>query len=134
MNVSAIGVGNMGSALADGLLAANHSVTVWNRSAKKCTAAVAADAVRASDLVIFCLSDSEAVSALLSNRATAEGLPGRTVLQLSPSTPEQSTALSHWARKTEQAIFWVCRPTCVLVAVGSFTRAMRGPSQAVARF
>lgn len=80
MNVSVIGMGNMGSALADALLAANHSVTVWNRSAKKCAAAVAAGAVRASDLIIFCLSDSEAVSALLSSRATAEGLLGRTVL------------------------------------------------------
>lgn len=108
MKVAVIGMGNMGCALADALLAANYSVTVWNRSAQKCAAALAAgavhaskvdEAVRASDLIIFCLSDSEAVSALLSNRATAEGLLGRTVLQLSQSTPEQSIALSQWARK-----------------------------------
>lgn len=47
MNVAVIGMGNMGSALADALLMAKHRVTVWNRSAKKCDAAVAVGAVLA---------------------------------------------------------------------------------------
>ncbi len=34
--VSVIGLGNMGSALAEALINAGHEVTVWNRTPGKC--------------------------------------------------------------------------------------------------
>ena len=37
-DVSVIGIGNMGSALAEALIANGHRVTVWNRTAAKCEA------------------------------------------------------------------------------------------------
>ena len=40
--VCVIGLGNMGSALAEALLAKDHSVTVWNRTASKCDPLTAA--------------------------------------------------------------------------------------------
>ena len=68
--ISYLGLGTMGSGMASNLLKAGYKLTVWNRSAEKCEpfarkgARVAdspADAVRDVDLVIYCLSNEEAV-------------------------------------------------------------------------
>ena len=40
--VCVIGLGNMGSALAEALLTSGHSVTVWNRTTSKCDGLAAA--------------------------------------------------------------------------------------------
>ena len=68
--ISYLGLGTMGSGMASNLLKAGHKLTVWNRSAEKCepfarkgarVAESPADAVRDVDLVIYCLSNEEAV-------------------------------------------------------------------------
>ena len=68
--ISYLGLGTMGNGMASNLLKAGYKLTVWNRSAEKCEpfarkgARVAegpADAVRDVDLVIYCLSNEEAV-------------------------------------------------------------------------
>jgi 3-hydroxyisobutyrate dehydrogenase-like beta-hydroxyacid dehydrogenase len=68
--ISYLGLGTMGSGMASNLLKAGYQLTVWNRSAEKCKpfarkgARVAdspADAVRDVDLVIYMLSNDEAV-------------------------------------------------------------------------
>lgn len=65
--VSFLGLGVMGFPMAGHLVAAGHSVTVWNRTASKITdwtarysgsaASSAAEAAANSDFVVFCLGD-----------------------------------------------------------------------------
>src|SRR5438309_731556 len=68
--ISYLGLGMMGSGMASNLLEAGYKLTVWNRSAEKCEpfarqgARIAdnpADAVRDVDLVMYSLSNGQAV-------------------------------------------------------------------------
>jgi 3-hydroxyisobutyrate dehydrogenase-like beta-hydroxyacid dehydrogenase len=68
--ISYLGLGTMGAGMASNLLKAGYQLTVWNRSAAKCkpfarkgarVAKTPTDAVRDTDLVMYSLSDDEAV-------------------------------------------------------------------------
>src|SRR4029077_5502564 len=68
--ISYLGLGTMGSGMVSNLLKAGYKLTVWNRSAKKCApfgkkgariADTPADAVRDAELVMYCLSNDQAV-------------------------------------------------------------------------
>ena len=68
--ISYLGLGTMGSGMASNLLKAGYKLTVWNRSGEKCepfarkgarVADTPADAVRDVDLVMYCLSNEQAV-------------------------------------------------------------------------
>src|SRR5882724_5694826 len=68
--IAYLGLGTMGSGMASNLLKAGYHLTVWNRSAEKCkpfarkgarVAATPADAARDVDLVIYMLSNDQAV-------------------------------------------------------------------------
>jgi 3-hydroxyisobutyrate dehydrogenase-like beta-hydroxyacid dehydrogenase len=68
--ISYLGLGTMGSGMASNLLKAGYELTVWNRSVEKCEpfarkgARVAdspADAVRDAELVMYSLSNDQAV-------------------------------------------------------------------------
>lgn len=97
--VTVLGLGAMGTALAGAFLAAGHPTTVWNRSAGRADAlrdagaTVAPDpvaAVRAAPLVVVCLLDSRAVEDVLRTLRPA----GRTVVNLTSSTPEDARAVA----------------------------------------
>jgi 3-hydroxyisobutyrate dehydrogenase-like beta-hydroxyacid dehydrogenase len=68
--ISYLGLGTTGSGMASNLLKAGYQLTVWNRSAEKCepfarkgarVAKTPADAVRNADLVMYSVSDDDAV-------------------------------------------------------------------------
>jgi 3-hydroxyisobutyrate dehydrogenase-like beta-hydroxyacid dehydrogenase len=68
--ISYLGLGTMGGGMASNLLKAGYKLTVWNRSAEKCkpfarkgarVAESPADAIRDADLVIYMLSNDQAV-------------------------------------------------------------------------
>src|SRR5437667_6329345 len=68
--ISYLGLGTMGSGMASNLLKAGYQLTVWNRSSEKCepfarkgvrVADTPADAVRGAELVIYMLSNDQAV-------------------------------------------------------------------------
>jgi 3-hydroxyisobutyrate dehydrogenase-like beta-hydroxyacid dehydrogenase len=68
--ISYLGLGTMGHGMASNLLKAGYQLTVWNRSAEKCesfarkgarVAETPADAVRDVDLVMYSLSNDQAV-------------------------------------------------------------------------
>jgi 3-hydroxyisobutyrate dehydrogenase-like beta-hydroxyacid dehydrogenase len=68
--ISYLGLGTMGSGMASNLLKAGYKLTVWNRSAERCepfarkgarVAPTPADAVRDVDLVMYSLSNDQAV-------------------------------------------------------------------------
>ncbi|MFJ9414592.1 NAD(P)-dependent oxidoreductase [Streptomyces sp. NPDC101227] len=102
-NVAVLGLGAMGTALADALLAAGHRVTVWNRTAARADGPVergarrantAAEAVAAAEVVIVCILDYADVGALLADRAGGEVLQGRAVVNLTNGSPEEARSMA----------------------------------------
>ncbi|MER6994772.1 NAD(P)-binding domain-containing protein [Streptomyces sp. NPDC000410] len=103
-NVTVIGLGQMGAALAGAFLDAGHPTTVWNRTPGKAAPLVArgavradsvAEAVAASDLVVICVLDYTAVRALLA--PVAETLRGRALVNFTSGSPEQAREEAKWA-------------------------------------
>jgi 3-hydroxyisobutyrate dehydrogenase-like beta-hydroxyacid dehydrogenase len=101
--VTVVGLGAMGTALAEAVLAAGHPTTVWNRSAAKADPLVAkgavragtpAEAIAASRLVIVCLLDYRSVHEVLG--ANAGALAGRVLVNTTNGTPGQARELAAW--------------------------------------
>ncbi|WP_188191546.1 NAD(P)-dependent oxidoreductase [Nonomuraea sp. SYSU D8015] len=101
-NITVLGLGLMGTALADALLSAGHDVTVWNRTPSKADplvakgatrAATPAEAVGASPLVIACLLDYPSVYEVLQDTQLA----GKTVANLTTGRPAEAREAASWA-------------------------------------
>jgi 3-hydroxyisobutyrate dehydrogenase-like beta-hydroxyacid dehydrogenase len=102
-DITQIGLGLMGSALARAFLAGGHQVTIWNRSANK-TAALASsgarsaitfeDAVLASPVVIVCIDNYGNTLRLFEQ--TERYLAGKTVIQLSTGSPRAARDSAKW--------------------------------------
>ncbi|MEU6859177.1 NAD(P)-binding domain-containing protein [Glycomyces sp. NPDC046736] len=110
--VTVLGLGAMGSAIAERLRRTGHTTTVWNRTAAKtrphveagsAAAPTVADAVRASDLVLVVLLDHASVREHLD--PVAAELRGRTVVNLVTTTPNQARETAAWA--AEEGIAYV---------------------------
>ncbi|WP_236567978.1 MULTISPECIES: NAD(P)-dependent oxidoreductase [unclassified Nocardiopsis] len=105
--VTVIGLGLMGRALASAFLGAGHPTTVWNRTAARAEelsargakpAGSAEEAVAASPLVVVCVSDHDAVHAIL-DPLDARTLRDRVLVNLSSGTSAQARANAVWARE-----------------------------------
>ncbi|WP_199616965.1 NAD(P)-dependent oxidoreductase [Paenibacillus alkalitolerans] len=99
--VTVIGLGMLGSALANAFLMDGRRTTVWNRSLGKgqdlitkgaLHAADVAEALSASPLVVVCVSDYDSVREILA--PYSDTLSGRVVVNLSSGTPEQAREMS----------------------------------------
>ena len=97
--ITVIGLGAMGAALAQALVKAERQVTVWNRSPEKMEPIVElgasgapnlSDALRASPRIMICIDDYNATSMLLDQPGVSPLLSGRTVIQLSTGTPREA--------------------------------------------
>lgn len=106
--VSVLGLGNMGSALAEILISGGHSVTVWNRSEAKCTplaalgahvAASATEAAENADFIVICVLDDDANQAILSLKGMDAALMGKTLLQFTTLEPAQARMEAEWMRE-----------------------------------
>lgn len=106
--VTVVGLGAMGTALAEALLAGGYPTTVWNRSAHKADplvakgairADIAAEAITASRLVIVCLLDYRSVDDVLG--ANADALSGRVLVNLTNGTPAQARKLAAWVAERD---------------------------------
>lgn len=104
--VAVIGLGNMGSGLAEALLSAGVPVTVWNRSPGKsdpladrgATAAkTPADAAANSDITIVCVTDYAALVEIIHNETVANALEGKVLIQLGVVTAEEARQTGSWA-------------------------------------
>ncbi|WP_063035131.1 NAD(P)-dependent oxidoreductase [Nocardia grenadensis] len=102
--VAVLGLGSMGSAIAQTFLTAGHPTVVWNRTGAKAGALVEFGAIRASSavaavadapLVVVSLLDDDAVGAAL--RDAGPRLRGRVLVNLTSTTPEQSRRRAEWA-------------------------------------
>lgn len=106
LKVGVVGLGLMGSALADALIAKGFDVTVWNRTLAKArrfaeagvtVAPNVVDAARGADVLIVCLLDHEATMATVALESVANALRGKTLIQLTTTTAAESRALGAWA-------------------------------------
>ena len=104
-DISTLGLGLMGSALARSFVHGRHDVTVWNRSPAKMQplvdmgavpAASVAAAVEASPVVLVNIDDYPATRALLEAADVVEKLSGRVVVQLSTGTPQEAREFEAW--------------------------------------
>ncbi|XVS63439.1 NAD(P)-dependent oxidoreductase [Actinosynnema sp. CA-299493] len=102
--VTVLGLGAMGAALATALVRAGHATTVWNRSPGKAdalvdlgatAAATVHDAVTAADVVVACLLDADSVRGVLD--PVADLLTGRTLVNVTTTTPDQARGIADWA-------------------------------------
>lgn len=103
-SISFLGLGAMGSALAATALPAGRRTTVWNRSPAPARALgargavvvdTAARAVSGDGVIVVCLLDHRSVHHVLD--PLAAGLAGRTVVNLTTTTPGESRELAGWA-------------------------------------
>jgi len=104
-DVSVLGLGAMGTALARTLVDAGRNVTVWNRSPDKMEPLVAlgaqgpsdfAEALAASPRVIVCIPDYQTTTEIFERSDARPLLHGRTVVQLSTGTPKEATESEEW--------------------------------------
>ncbi|WP_062211407.1 NAD(P)-dependent oxidoreductase [Streptomyces sp. NBRC 109706] len=102
--VTVIGLGPMGTAMAESLLAAGHPTTVWNRTASKAEPLVARgatqaaspeEALRAGELIVISLIDYAAMYDILNTAGGA--LSGRVLVNLSSGSPEELRRAGGWA-------------------------------------
>jgi 3-hydroxyisobutyrate dehydrogenase-like beta-hydroxyacid dehydrogenase len=103
-NLTVLGLGAMGSAIAARLRESGYATTVWNRTAAKTEPHVAAgstaaatvpDAVAAGDVVLVVLLDHASVREHL--EPAAAGLKGKVVVNLTTTTPNQARSTAAWA-------------------------------------
>lgn len=98
-DISILGLGAMGQALASALLDGGYRVTVWNRTAARADALVARGAVRAADPAGAVTAGGPVLVCLLDNAAVTETLEGvdvtgRTLVNLTNGTPGQARDLA----------------------------------------
>lgn len=102
--VAVLGLGKMGAALADALLATGHDLAVWNRTAAKAQRFSAlganlapgpAEAVAGSQIIVLCLDDVATCREVLDE---AE-LGGRVLVQVTSGSPEEVRAFASWANR-----------------------------------
>ena len=101
--ITFLGLGTMGLGMVRNLLAADHNVTVWNRSQPPLAEAVAsgatpatsvAAAVKGADIVMYCLSNDVAVRAVVLEEGGLASVVDSSsiVIDLSTISPEASAA------------------------------------------
>jgi len=106
--VTVIGLGAMGSALARAFLQDGHRVTVWNRTTTKAEPLVrdgavlapsAASAVGASPIVVVCVENYEITKTILGSNEVASSLSDRILVQLSTGSPQEARDCEAWVRE-----------------------------------
>ena len=98
-DITVVGLGAMGTALAGALLDAGRSVTVWNRSPEKTEPLMDRGAMLANDLseaisasprTVICLLNYSTTSTLFEMPNVSNAVSGRNIVQLGTSSPQES--------------------------------------------
>jgi 3-hydroxyisobutyrate dehydrogenase-like beta-hydroxyacid dehydrogenase len=106
--VTVIGLGNMGSALARALRENGRTVTVWNRSPEKAAplvdrgAALAPSpsaAIMDSPIIMMCVTNYAAANHILDE--VAANLAGKLLVQFTTGSPQDARASETWAHEHE---------------------------------
>jgi len=106
-SIAVIGLGQMGTTLAQLLLGAGFEVHVWNRSPGKATAlveagarlaATPADAAARAQFVVMCVHDHVAAMDILAHQGVWQALEGKALLQFTTFSPQEAATASELAR------------------------------------
>ncbi len=106
--VSFIGLGAMGFALADAAAKSGREIVVWNRTRDKAlplvdenviVASSPVEAISASPMIVVCVSDYETTESLLGTPECMAVLKDRILVQLSSGSPTLSRSASDWAKR-----------------------------------
>ena len=104
-DVTFLGLGPMGAALAATAMKAGHDAVVWNRSEASAAPLVArgaqqasspADAISRSPIVVVCLRSYEAADTVLASAGARDALEGRTLVQLGTGSPRSARLGQQW--------------------------------------
>ena len=104
--ITVLGLGSMGTTLADLLLKSGYEVTVWNRTPGKANhlvekgAKLAADlseAITEGQIIVICVLDYEATKSLLEAEGVNKVLTGKIILQLTTISPKEARDSETWA-------------------------------------
>lgn len=107
-DITVIGLGAMGSAIAKTELQAGYSVTVWNRSPDKINplvelgalgSATFLEAIKASDHIVICVDCYASSDQLLNDETVTHYLDGKTFIQFSTGTPSEARSSEAWLSK-----------------------------------
>jgi 3-hydroxyisobutyrate dehydrogenase-like beta-hydroxyacid dehydrogenase len=107
-DVTMVGLGAMGSALARAFLGAGHDTTVWNRTPSKMDTLLAlgangassiSEAVEASPIIVICVDNYEITRNLISENNIDRYLSGRTLIQLSTGSPKEVIEFEEFIRE-----------------------------------
>jgi 3-hydroxyisobutyrate dehydrogenase-like beta-hydroxyacid dehydrogenase len=101
--ITVLGLGNMGIKLAQLLVDAQQSVTVWNRTITKANDLAGVSigsepeaAIAASPLIILCVYDYEAVKSILHGLKNKEVLAGKNLVNFTTGSPKEADELETW--------------------------------------
>lgn len=109
-DVTLMGLGSMGSALAKALIGAGHKIIVWNRTPGKTArivdlgargAADVQEAVLGSKLIMVCVNNYTSTREFLGTDEVILHLKGRTLVQLGTGTPSEARENDAWMRECE---------------------------------
>jgi len=129
-DVSVIGLGAMGAALARELLGGGYRVTVWNRTPEKASALIEdgaalapspGEAVGASPVTLVCVRTHSDTRAIL--QAAEAALAGRTVVELSTGGARDAEALARWLQARGAA--------CLIGMIATFPTGIGKPDSAI---
>ncbi len=104
-DITVVGLGLMGTALANTLLSAGHDISVWNRTREKMEPLISAgahgvtslgEAIQMSPVVLISVSNYEMTSQLFGMDDVVGQLAGRSVVQLSSSAPKDTVDSEKW--------------------------------------
>jgi 3-hydroxyisobutyrate dehydrogenase-like beta-hydroxyacid dehydrogenase len=104
-DISVIGLGLMGSALARPISAADHSLVVWHKTSAKAepfarmgaqVAATFEDATHASPIILMCIDSYASSNALLQSVGAPVLLKGKTFVQLTSGVPRDAIETEKW--------------------------------------
>ena len=107
-DVTVVGAGAMGSAIARRFLAGGMKVSIWNRTPARAQAlsqdgavvfADLPDALRASEVIVVCVIDYDVSAKVFGQPGIADALTGRSVIQLTGGTPENAAKADTWMQE-----------------------------------
>jgi 3-hydroxyisobutyrate dehydrogenase-like beta-hydroxyacid dehydrogenase len=104
-SLALLGLGRMGTALAEQFLSAGVTLSVWDQSpatvfafeGRATIAANPADAVRENDIIALCLNDYGTGLEVLDEAAGSQDLNGKILVQLTSGTASDARAMHAWS-------------------------------------
>ena len=123
LNISIIGLGSMGSALAKALLKSKFEIYIWNRTLSKvkelnhkesniCLSPK--EAIEKSELIIVCLLNYKVWSEIIDSDLKNIDLNGKTIIQLTTGNVEEVLNHNEWVKKQQGNLLEgaiICFPT-----------------------